>query len=79
MAGIAASIDIQLLESHKNEGRIARKKGSKKLYLDFFYHGVRIERSTGLTDDPKNRAIAESLLGKIQCLPVWSLHSSLRK
>lgn len=65
MAGITASIDFTLLEPHKNQGRIARKKGSKKLYLDFFYHGVRIERSTGLEDNPKNRGVAESLLGKI--------------
>lgn len=65
MAGIATSLDMQFLEKHKNEGRLARKKGSKKLYLDFFYHGTRIERSTGLEDTPKNRTKAETILNRI--------------
>lgn len=65
MAGQAAAVDLQLFDKPKNEGRIAKKSGSKKLYLDFFYHGVRIERSTGLDDTTANRHRAESMLEKI--------------
>ena len=38
-----------------NGGRIVRKYGSSKLYVDFFYFGQRIERSTGRSDTPQNR------------------------
>jgi integrase len=65
MAGNNAALDLQIFDTRRNEGRIARKKGSRKLYLDFFYHGVRIERSTGLDDTPKNRDKAQTLLERI--------------
>ena len=65
MAGIASAVDFEILEVRKNDGRIARKSGSRKLYLDFFYHGIRIEKSTGLDDTLGNRVKAESLLKKI--------------
>jgi len=44
------------------EGAIRRKAGSKKLYVDFRYNGVRVVRSTGLNDSPENRVVAEGLL-----------------
>jgi integrase len=65
MAGIASAVDFQVFEVRKNDGRIARKSGSRKLYLDFYYHGIRIEKSTGLDDTPGNRVKAEALLTKI--------------
>lgn len=46
-------------------GRIAKKGKSPNLYLDFFYHGVRIEKSTGLKDTPENLLKAEAMLRKI--------------
>lgn len=66
MAGISAALDLQVFENTpRNEGRIARKSGSRKLYLDFFYHGIRIERSTGWDDTPENRRRAEKVLEQI--------------
>lgn len=60
-----AAFDLSIFENKKNEGRIARKSGSRKLYFDFFYHGVRIEKSTGLNDTVANRHKAEAILAKI--------------
>lgn len=62
-----AAIDLSIFDNDKPryEGRIARKSGSRKLYFDFFYHGVRIEKSTGLDDTPANRMKAEAILRKI--------------
>src|SRR5690242_3258794 len=66
MAGSNAALDLSFCEKPKKyEGRIARKGGSKKLYLDFFYHGTRIEKSTGLDDTPANRVKAERVLETI--------------
>lgn len=65
MAGKSAAVDSLVFDKPKNEGRIARKSGSKKLYLDFFYHGIRIEKSSGLDDTPANRSRAEALLVKV--------------
>lgn len=66
MAGNIAALDLQVFDNNRrNEGRIAHKRGTKKLYLDFFYHGVRIEKSTGLNDDPNNRRKAEAMLEQI--------------
>lgn len=65
MAGNNAALDLQIFDTRRNEGRIARKRGSRKLYLDFFYHGVRIERSTGLDDTSKNRIKAQAMLDRI--------------
>lgn len=65
MAGNVAALDLQVFENRRNEGRIANKRGTKKLYLDFFYHGVRIEKSTGLNDDLNNRRKAEAMLEQI--------------
>ena len=64
MAGNAA-VDISVFDNKRNEGRIANKRGTKKLYFDFFYHGIRIEKSTGLNDDSANRRKAEAMLEQI--------------
>lgn len=65
MAGSNAALALSLIDKPRHEGRIARKRGTKKLYLDFFYHGVRVEKSTGLDDTPTNRAKADKLLATI--------------
>lgn len=65
MAGSSAAVDMKLFDKKTYEGRIARKSGSKKLYLDFFYHGIRLEKSTGMDDTPQNREKAEELLRRI--------------
>lgn len=38
---------------------VSRKPGSKKLYIDFRYHGVRIVKTTGLDDTPENEEKAQ--------------------
>ena len=50
--------------SERQSGRVTRKRGSKKLYVDFFYNGVRVEKSTGLDDTPKNWKIARQWLDR---------------
>ncbi|HIJ88191.1 MAG TPA: tyrosine-type recombinase/integrase [Desulfuromonadales bacterium] len=45
-------------------GTIKRRKISEKLYVDFYYHGIRITKSTGLDDNPQNRAQVRSLIDK---------------
>lgn len=65
MAGSNAAVDLKFFDKPRNEGRIANKRGTKKLYFDFFYHGVRIEKSTGLDNTPKNRSEAEQMLAAI--------------
>lgn len=65
MAESNAAVDLSFFDKPRNEGRIANKRGTKKLYFDFFYHGVRIEKSTGLDDTPKNRYEAGQMLAAI--------------
>lgn len=65
MAGSNAALDLRFFDKPKNDGRIANKRGTKKLYIDFYYHGVRIEKSTGMDDTPKNRDNAEQMLATI--------------
>ena len=54
----------------KKKGKVTKKPGSKKLYVDFYYHGVRIVKSTGLDDTPKNyekaRGWLDRAIGKIE-------------
>lgn len=54
-----------VVEPKSNGGTILRKNGSKKLYLDFYYHGRRVTKSTGLDDTPANRMKTKRLLDKI--------------
>ncbi|MGC2425014.1 MAG: DUF3596 domain-containing protein, partial [Nitrospirota bacterium] len=48
----------------KQAGRVTRKRGSRKLYVDFNYNGVRLEKSTGLDDTPENWRIARQWLDR---------------
>lgn len=43
------------LDDKKHEGAIIRKPGSQKLYMLFYYHGRRIEKTTGLDDTTEHR------------------------
>lgn len=60
MAGIATALDIQVFDKPRNEGRVARKTGSRKIYLDFsiMVCGSRrvpdsmIRRETGIVPRP---------------------------
>lgn len=65
MAGVSAAFDVSVFDKPRNEGRIAKKSGSRKLYFDFFYHGVRLEKSTGWDDTPTNRHRAEKALEQL--------------
>ena len=49
-------------EASSAEGAVRLKNGSKKLYVDFYYHGVRIVKSTGLDNTPGNWLQAEAIL-----------------
>jgi integrase len=49
----------------ETKGSITRKKGSGKLYVDFYYNGVRIVKTTGLNDTPQNRQNARKWLDSI--------------
>ncbi|MDA8161683.1 MAG: DUF3596 domain-containing protein [Desulfobacteraceae bacterium] len=59
---IALEEEVGLPE--RQSGRVTRKRDSKKLYVDFFYNGVRIEKSTGLDDTPKNWQVARQWLDR---------------
>lgn len=48
----------------KHDGTIIRKPGSKKLYVLFYYHGRRVEKTTGLDDTPANRKKAKTWLDR---------------
>ena len=60
----AIALDEEVGSSAKQIGRVTRKRGSKKLYVDFFYNGARIEKSTGLDDTPKNWQVARQWIEK---------------
>jgi len=32
----------------KKKGKVTKKHGSRRLYVDFYYHGMSIVKSTGL-------------------------------
>jgi integrase len=46
-------------------GTIKKRKMSEKLYVDFYYFGIRITRTTGLDDTPQNRDEVRLLIDKI--------------
>ena len=51
-------------EPRRQPGCVKRKNGSKKLYVDFYYNGVRVLKSTYLDDTPKNRETAQVWLDR---------------
>lgn len=52
------------LSDQQKAGAIIRKPGSKMLYILFYYHGRRVEKSTGLPDLPANRKKARIWLDR---------------
>jgi len=52
MRNKTAKIEVFDNSGEKQEGAVIRKPGSKKLYVLFYYHGRRVEKSTGLDDTP---------------------------
>lgn len=44
----------EVFDNPSQQGAIIRKRGTKKLYVLFYYYGRRIEKSTGLDDTPEN-------------------------
>ena len=55
---------VSLNETLQSGGTIKRRKISEKLYVDFYYFGNRITKSTGLDDTPQNRDKVRSFLDK---------------
>ncbi|MEL7968672.1 tyrosine-type recombinase/integrase [Vreelandella neptunia] len=47
-------------------GKVRQRKETGKLYLDFFYQGLRLREQTALKDTPTNRKKVEKLLAKIE-------------
>ncbi|MEA5112829.1 MAG: DUF3596 domain-containing protein [Geobacteraceae bacterium] len=56
---------IAMEAPRKQIGAIKRRKGSKKLYVDFYYIGHRITRSTELDDTPSNERKVREFLNRI--------------
>jgi len=52
------------LDDKQHEGTVIRKPGSKKLYVLFYYHGRRVEKTTGLDDTPANRRKVKTWLDR---------------
>ena len=55
---------VALNETLPRGGSIKRRKISEKLYVDFYYFGNRITKSTGLDDTPQNRNKVRLFLDK---------------
>ncbi|WP_052263391.1 tyrosine-type recombinase/integrase [Geobacter pickeringii] len=55
---------VRLNEPQPRGGAIKRRKGSSILYVDLYYFGVRVTKSTGLVDSPQNRAKVRRFLEK---------------
>ena len=47
-------------------GKVRARKETGKLYLDFFYRGVRCREQTALSDTPANRKKVEKLLQRVE-------------
>jgi len=50
--------------NRERAGSVTRKKGSKKLYVSFYYNDVRVVKSTGLDDTPANERRARDWLDR---------------
>ncbi|NYS60690.1 tyrosine-type recombinase/integrase [Vreelandella salicampi] len=47
-------------------GKVRKRKETGKLYLDFFYRGLRLREQTALQDTPSNRKKVEQLLARVE-------------
>lgn len=59
------AINLELQATLKSKGNVIRKPGSRNLYVSFRYFGRRIEKSTGLLDNTKNRKRVEQWLTRV--------------
>ncbi len=50
----------------KKKTGIIKKPGSNKLYVDLRPNGIRVQRSSGLDDTPKNRATLQAWVDRQQ-------------
>ncbi|MHC1698970.1 MAG: tyrosine-type recombinase/integrase [Geobacteraceae bacterium] len=58
--------DVLLFDNQeKKQGTILRKPGSRKLYVLFYYYSHRIEKSTGVDDNPSNQKKVREWLNHI--------------
>lgn len=58
--------DVMLFDNQeKKQGTIIRKPGSRKLYILFYYFNQRVEKTTGLADNRKNREKVRAWLDRI--------------
>lgn len=55
---------LALVKPAKEVGSVKRRSDSKKLYVDFYYLGNRIIKSTGLNDTPQNQDKVRLFLDK---------------
>lgn len=55
---------VSLHEPQPRGGAIKRRSGSEKLYVDFYYFGRRVTKSTGLDDTAQNREKVRQFLDK---------------
>lgn len=61
-----AHLDVMLFDNQdKKQGSIIRKRGSRNLYVLFYYFNRRVEKTTGLTDTRKNREKVRAWLDRI--------------
>ncbi len=47
-------------------GRVRARSDNDKLFLDFYFNGVRCREQTALTDTPANRRSVQRLLARIE-------------
>lgn len=62
--GTILHFDRFIDKNEKKKGKVTKKPGSRKLYVDFYYHGLRIVKSTGLDETPQNLEKARQWLDR---------------
>jgi integrase len=56
MSNRSSAASLQIFDNlNASKGYLLNKPGSRKLYILFYYHGRRVEKSTGVNDTPENR------------------------
>lgn len=61
---IAIAFEQDVVSPVKKAGQVSTRKGSSKLYVDFYYNGVRVVKSTGLKDTSANRETMQGWLDR---------------
>jgi integrase len=63
--GTVLNLERFVGRTEETKGSITRKRGSNRLYVDFYYHGVRIVKTTGLIETQENREKAQKWLDRV--------------